>query len=67
VLNEGEVSRRSQCLACGGARLVNHFRAEPDKLEGVTGGKPRPVGASWDPLTPFPALFFFPLFFFIIF
>ena len=50
MLNDGEVSRRSQSLACGGARFVHHFRAEPDGLEGVTGNKPRPVGAGWDPL-----------------
>jgi len=30
--------------------VVNHFRAGPDGLEGVTGGRPLPVGAGWDPL-----------------
>ena len=49
VLNEGEVSRRSQPLACGGVGSGNHFRGEPDGLEGVTGGKSRSVGAGWDP------------------
>jgi len=50
VLNEGEVIHRSQSLACDGAWVVNHFRAEPASLEGVTGGRPLPVGAGWDPL-----------------
>jgi len=49
VLNEGEVSRRTQSLARGGAGVVNHFRAGPDGLEGVTGSRPRPVGAGRDP------------------
>jgi len=30
--------------------VVNHFRAEPDCLTGVTGGRPLAVGAGWDPL-----------------
>jgi len=34
----------------GGAGGVKHFRAEPDGLEGVSGGRPRPVGAGWDRL-----------------
>ena len=50
MLNEGEIIRRSQSLAGHGVRAVNHFRAEPDGLEGVTGGRPRPVGAGWGPL-----------------
>ena len=50
MLNEGEVSHRSLALVWGGAGLVNHFRDEPEGLEGVTSGKPRPEGAGWDPL-----------------
>jgi len=45
VLNDSEVSRRSQSWARGRAGVVNHFWVEPDGLEGVTGGRPRPVGA----------------------
>jgi len=50
VLIEGEVRSQIQPLARGGARVVDHCRAGPDELEGVTGGKPRPVGTGWDPL-----------------
>ena len=31
-------------------RFFNHFRDGPAGLEGVTGGRPWPVGAGWDPL-----------------
>ena len=54
MLNEGEVVRWGQPLAGGGVGAVNHFRAGPEGLEGVTGGRPRPVGAGWDPLDPNP-------------
>ena len=50
MLNEGEVIRWSQSLAGSGVGAVNHYRAGPEGLEGVTGGRPRPVGAGWDPL-----------------
>ena len=50
VLNEGEIIRRSQSLAGSGVGVVNHYRAEPEGLEGVTGGRPRPVGTGWGPL-----------------
>jgi len=50
VLNEGEIGRQRQSLASGKAGVFNHLRDEPEGLEGVTGGGPRPVGAGWDPL-----------------
>jgi len=50
VLNEGEVRRRSQSLAGGGARVFNHFRDGPEGLYGVSGSRPWPVGAGWGPL-----------------
>jgi len=50
VLNEGVVGRRNQSLARSGKRVVNRYGAGPEGLEGVTGGKPRPVGAGWDPV-----------------
>jgi len=50
VLNEGEVIRWSQSLAGNGVGVVNHFQAGPEGLEGVTGGRARPVGAGWDPV-----------------
>jgi len=37
-------------MARGGVGFFNHFRDEPEGLEGVTGGGPCPVGAGWDPL-----------------
>ena len=50
LLNEGEIIRRSQSLAGSDIGVVNHFRAGPEGLEGVTGGMLRPVGAGWGPL-----------------
>jgi len=50
VLNEGEVSRRSQCLAGDGAGFFNHFRDGPEGLVGVTASGTWPVGAGWGPL-----------------
>jgi len=38
VLKEGDVTRRSQSLAYGGAGFVNHFQDGPKGLEGVSGG-----------------------------
>ena len=50
VLNEGEVGRRSQSMAGGGAGFFNHLRDEPEGLAGVTGSGTRPVGSGWGPL-----------------
>jgi len=50
VLKEGEIGRRSQSLAQNRAGVFNHLRVYPKGLEGVTGGRPWPVGAGWDPL-----------------
>jgi len=37
-------------MARTNAGIVNGFLAEPDGLKEVTGGRPLPVGAGWDPL-----------------
>ena len=50
MLNEGEVGRRSQSVASGVVRFFNHFRDEPDWLEGVKGSGTWPEGAGLGPL-----------------
>ena len=50
MLNECEDGRRTQPVARGGVACFNHFRDEPEVLEGVTAGRAWPVGAGWDPL-----------------
>ena len=50
MLNQGEVRRWSQSLAESGARVFNHVRDRAEGLDGVSGGRPWPVGAGWDPL-----------------
>ena len=50
MLNEGEVSRQNQPMACGGGGIFNHFRDEPEGLVGVTGRGSWPVGAGSGPM-----------------
>ena len=58
MLNEGEVGRRRQSMARGGAGVFNHFWDEPEGLEEVTGGRAWPVRAGWDPLVGVERLWF---------